>query len=156
VVYEDPRRADEMLTSLSELLRRTLNPKEPTIPLREEIEILELYLDMMQSRFEDKLAVEMTIDSDARELRVPPLLLQPLVENSIKYGADPRTDVITVHVSAERRNGHLHLEVSDRGPGRVTHKDGLGLTNSPRLRRRRATICLSQWRRRDCWRQSRE
>ncbi|MCX6594279.1 MAG: histidine kinase [Acidobacteria bacterium] len=132
VVYEDPRRADLMITQLSELLRRTLKATAATVSLAEELETLELYLDMMQTRFEDQLTVELDIGPEARGARVPAFLLQPLVENVIKHGADPVTGQRFVRVEARQREGRLYLAVSDQGPGSSGREDGVGLSNTRR------------------------
>jgi len=130
LVHEDPRRADEMIARLSELLRKTLQTRSATVPLAEEMETLELYLDMMQARFEEKFTVDLAIDPAVRSDLVPAFLLQPLVENAVKHGIDPRTESVNVRVSAERRNGMLHIEVSDNGPGSAKAGNGIGLANT--------------------------
>jgi hypothetical protein len=88
VVYEDPRKADAMIARLRSLLRSTVNDAEvQEVPLQREIATLELYLDVMRQRFEDKLSVDMRIEPEVQIALVPHLLLQPLVENSIRTGA---------------------------------------------------------------------
>lgn len=129
LIYEDPRRADEMIGRLSELLRRTLN-SDALVPLSEEVRTTELYLDMMQIRFEDRLAVDIDIDPSALAAPVPHMLLQPLVENSLRHGVDPRTNSVLIRVAAHRANGTLHLEVADRGPGQKGDSSGHGLRNT--------------------------
>jgi len=118
VVYEDPRRADAMIARLSALLRATITDSDTQlVPLDREIETLELYLDVMRQRFEDKLSVDLRIAPEIRKALVPHLLLQPLVENSIRHGADPRSNEITVTVDAEREGPRTRVRVRDCGRG---------------------------------------
>ena len=116
VMYEDVAVADTMLSRLADLLRRTLRrPGGSDVPLSEELETLDLYLSIMRARFADRLQVDVTVEEDARTARVPPLVLQPLVENAIIHG-DPGA-AARIGVRARRDNGTLLLEVEDNGPG---------------------------------------
>ncbi len=131
VMYEDVKRADAMLAQLSELLRRTLRrPNAQQVPLDEEIETVRMYLRIMQERFGSDLRVEIAIDPDVAQVLVPQLLLQPLVENSIRHAAG--TSPLQVTVRAARSEGDLLLKVSDNGPGiRCDERQkGIGLTNT--------------------------
>jgi len=117
-VYEDPRRADAMIASLSALLRATLDDDAgPEVPLDREIETLELYLDVMRKRFEGTLSVELRVEPDVQKALVPHLLLQPLVENSIRHGADPSSHSIRVTLTAERDGPSTRVRIRDRGRG---------------------------------------
>ena len=116
VMYEDVKRADAMIVQLSDLLRRTLRPPDAQqVPLEEEIDLVRAYLRIMQERFGDDLRVEIAVDSDVAQVLVPQLLLQPLVENSIRHAAG--TSPLQVTVRATRNEGDLLLCVSDNGPG---------------------------------------
>ena len=127
VMYEDVRAADKMMARLSDLLRLSLEQTgAQEVTLEREIEFLRLYVETMKARFEERLNVSIHADDDTRGALVPPLLLQPLVENSIKH-AGP---VVDVRVSARRQNGTLILEVRDQGPGLSSHRRGIGLTNT--------------------------
>jgi signal transduction histidine kinase len=131
VMYEDVKRADAMLVQLSDLLRRTLRrPDAQQVPLEEEIEMVRAYLRIMQERFGDDLRVEIAMDPDVAQVLVPQLLLQPLVENSIRHAAG--TSPLQVTVRAMRNEGDLLLCVSDNGPGmrQVPSENGIGLTNT--------------------------
>jgi two-component system, LytTR family, sensor kinase len=135
VMYEDVRRADAMLAELSELLRATLRqPDVQEVALDEEIATLRLYLHIMQERFGERLACAIELGEDAAQALVPQLLLQPLVENSIRHAAGA-SGAVAVRVSAARRNGNLILQVSDNGPGirdldGGQFRKGIGLTNT--------------------------
>lgn len=135
MVYEDPVKADGMISRLSELLRAALeHPDTPTISLKTELDVLSLYLDIMKARFGDRLVIIREIVPDALSALVPSFSLQPLVENAIKHGVMPRDRGGAVTISAVRNDGRLIVGVSDDGPG---FKDaegalagkGIGLTN---------------------------
>lgn len=138
VIYEDVELADRMIAHLSDLLRLTLrrsNAQEVT--LQEELEFLNLYLEIMRARFEERLIVNFEVEPETRAALVPQLILQPLVENSIRHGASPSSGAVNIAVCARRSNGALLLEVSDNGPGikpeqprEVTGETGLGLSNT--------------------------
>lgn len=132
VVYDDPRKADAMIAGLSHLLRRAISDVDAQlVPLAREIETLELYLNIMRRRFEDKLHVEVQIDPQAEQALVPHLLLQPLVENSIRHGADPRSHAVNVTLLASREGANVHVRIRDHGrglPDGVRH--GTGLSNT--------------------------
>jgi two-component system LytT family sensor kinase len=133
VVYEDPRKADAMIARLSTLLRRTISDAEAQmVPLEREIETLELYLDVMRQRFEDRLQVDVRIAPDVREALVPHLLLQPLVENSIRHGSDPRSNAVNVTVTADRDGGQTRMRIRDCGPGMpdAPPRRGTGISNT--------------------------
>jgi two-component system LytT family sensor kinase len=128
--------AVQMLAGLSDLLRHTLeNAGKQEIPLREELDFLELYLDIQQMRFSDRLKVRMEVAPETLNARVPNLILQPLVENAIRHGIAVRVSSGLVAVSARRENGLLHLKVADDGPGlkrdwRLEDGVGIGLSNT--------------------------
>jgi signal transduction histidine kinase len=132
VMYEDVRKADAMIAQLSDLLRRTLRPAESQcVLLSEELSLLKLYLGIMQARFGDQMSVDFSIDPAADRALVPQLILQPLVENSIRHGRDAQSARLELRVGARRDNGALLLEVSDHGPGITgTLRKGIGLSNT--------------------------
>jgi two-component system LytT family sensor kinase len=130
VMYEDVGVADKMIARLSDLLRMSLEQSgAQEVTLEREIEFLRLYVETMKARFEEKLTVVIDAGLDTRDALVPPLLLQPLVENSIRHGAGLNS-VVDVRVSARRKNGTLFLEVRDHGPGIAGERRGIGLTNT--------------------------
>jgi len=133
VMYEDPRKADRMISRLSDLLRNSITDSEAQeVPLEREIETLELYLDIMRQRFEDKLSVDVRIAPEVRRALVPHLLLQPLVENSIRHGADPRSSAVNVSIVAGLEDGATRIAVRDSGRGLPNgqFRRGTGLTNT--------------------------
>jgi two-component system, LytTR family, sensor kinase len=126
--------AVEMLAGLSDLLRYTLeNAGRQEVPLGEEMEFLELYLNIQQMRFSDRLNVEIEVAPDALRALVPNLILQPLVENAIRHGIAPRAARGTVGVRAARADSVLQIEVYDDGPGlraNASQGQGIGLANT--------------------------
>lgn len=133
VVYEDPRRADAMIASLSGLLRETIADSDAQlVPLDREVATLERYLDIMRKRFEDRLTVDVRIDPAVRNALVPHLLLQPLVENSIRHGADPRSHAVNVTLQAQRDGERTSVRIRDRGRGLPAGplRRGTGITNT--------------------------
>jgi two-component system, LytTR family, sensor kinase len=118
VMYEDVRAADAMLTQLSDLLRLTLRTASShEIVLSQELQITRLYLEIMQKRFEDKLRVSYAVDPGLENSLVPQLILQPLVENSLRHGLQESGAGIEISIGAHRDNGSLVIQVLDTGAG---------------------------------------
>lgn len=136
VIYEDVQLADRMIARLSDLLRLTLRRSgAQEVTLEEELEFLNLYLELMRARFEERLQVEFDVEPETRSALVPQLILQPLVENSIRHATGPPNGTVRIDVCARRLNGALVLEVSDNGPGikreqQAALTDGIGLANT--------------------------
>lgn len=132
LVHEDPDLAEKTITRLSELLRLFLATSMiHEVPLSEELRILGLYIDIEQTRFEDRLRVFEDVPPNLRDAMVPNLVLQPLVENSIRHGLGKRAEPGRISVSAEKREDTLVLLVVDNGvglkPGSARHSAGMGL-----------------------------
>ena len=136
LVHRDPESADRMISRLSDLLRLTFDRSgAPSIPLKEELEFLEKYLEIEQVRFQDRLEVSFDIDPATLDVEVPRLILQPLAENAIKHGLAPRTGAGRVQISATRTADGVWLEVRDNGVGLTAHTrtglaSGVGLSNT--------------------------
>jgi sensor histidine kinase YesM len=114
----DPPRAQAMLDHLIGFLRVTLAASRvPRHPLGAEFDRTRDYLALMAVRMGPRLQVQLDLPADLVDLQVPPLLLQPLVENSIKHGLEPKVEGGRIEVSARREGGHLLLEVLDNGVG---------------------------------------
>jgi two-component system, LytTR family, sensor kinase len=128
---EDPRGARRMIARLSDLLRHTLEGDEQEITLARELEMLRLYLDIMEVRFQDKLEVSIESDASLGDALVPNLVLQPLVENAFRHGLALMKTVGSVAVSVVRDDGDLVLTVRDNGRGPAKEvRDGVGLANT--------------------------
>jgi two-component system LytT family sensor kinase len=129
------REAEEMLSRLSDLLRCVLDDVNAhEVPLRRELEYLQLYLAIEQVRFRDRLKVEVAWDPEVLDAAVPHMILQPLVENAIRHGIGRSSTAGKVRISAHRANGMLEMKVEDDGPGLVAgskeQSHGIGLANT--------------------------
>ncbi|MBH0111412.1 histidine kinase [Novosphingobium sp. YJ-S2-02] len=110
--------ANAMLTRLSSFLRYTLiNKPSARVTIAQEVETLKLYLDIERMRFEERLRTTFTIDSDTEKCLLPSLLLQPLVENAIKYAVSPQETGAEITIAAQLVGPRLRITVSDTGPG---------------------------------------
>ncbi len=113
----DPERARDMIVKLANILRTVLKDREAFVPLREELALTDDYLDIETARFGQKLRVAKEIEADTLDLLVPSMLLQPLIENSIKHGLEPRISGGTVTLRSRVQDGRLLVEVEDDGVG---------------------------------------
>ncbi len=136
LMRKDVEAADSMITRLSDLLRLTLeNTGVQEVTLRQELEFLERYLEIEQTRFRDRLQVRMEIEPETLDARVPNLILQPLVENAIRHGIAPRSVPGWIEIRSARVDGMLRLQIRDNGPGitpirQDAIKEGVGLANT--------------------------
>ncbi len=127
-----PADARRMLERLIALLRHSLAASRAVqVNLGQEADLLRAYLEILSIRMGPRLAYEIDVPEPLRAQRVPPLLLQPLVENAIQHGLEPKVEGGTVRVQARQEGGTLTLEVSDDGLGfgATTRGDGVGLAN---------------------------
>jgi two-component system LytT family sensor kinase len=130
VVEGHSAQAATMISRLGGLLRSTLEQSEDEVTLAAELELMRQYLDIEQARFGERLAVDVNIDADAWNGRVPVMLLQPIVENAIKHAIATRERGGRIMVGARRAGGMLELFVDDDGPGLArSNGEGVGLTN---------------------------
>ncbi|MCI0355396.1 MAG: histidine kinase [Acidobacteria bacterium] len=136
LMHRDVAAADRLMARLSDLLRMTLeNVDRPQVALKQEMEFLAGYLEIEQTRFRDRLSVEVDVDPSALEARVPNMLLQPLVENALRYAVAPRSTPSRIRIRGRRGPLQLRLEVEDNGPGvppgwQEPAKAGPGLANT--------------------------
>ena len=113
---ENPTRARRAITELSNILRSSMQAeKAETVSLQSELDIVKDYLALEQMRFEERLKVEMDIDKDTLEQPVPPMMLQTLVENSIKHGISKLINGGLVRIAAGFSDNHLELLVQNTG-----------------------------------------
>ena len=118
LIVVDTQRAERMTERLADVFRHVLTQSQKsTITVREEIEFVRQYLEIEQARFHDRLRVRIDIDAATSDIKVPALILQPLVENAIKHGLAPKIEGGTVSISARRAEGSLLLIVEDDGVG---------------------------------------
>ncbi len=124
LVREDPARAETLLEDLSDLFRHALVDQGEAVTLSEEVALARRYLGIEQVRFGDRLQIEWAIDPHAGDAKVPPLMLQPLVENAVKHGVEPSPSGAQVKVSTQRRGDVVVIKVTNTvpsGQGRRGH-----------------------------------
>lgn len=121
--------AETMIQTMSRFYRHSLADDSSTdVALVEEIELQQHYLAIEQVRFPERLQVRVDVPAELEDYRVPGMILQPLVENSVKYGVSASAATVTVTIAAREEFGRLVLTVSDDGPGTgATASDGLGI-----------------------------
>ena len=131
LIGDEPRKAQSVTAKLGEFLRMVLDHADAQqVPLAQEMHFLQLYLEMEQVRFSDRLAVTFAVAPAALPAVVPHLLLQPLVENAVRHGLSA-AGMGTIHIQADRQGGYLVLEVRDSGPGpKPDGPRGVGLANT--------------------------
>jgi len=131
-VYTDPAGADAMLTRLGVLLRSSFTEADrERVPLRRELELLESYIEIMRARFRGRLTFELHVEPATLDALVPRFILQPLVENAIKHGVEPREEGGRVTVTARRDGDSVDLEVRDSGDGLAgAIREGTGVRNT--------------------------
>ena len=132
LVRSKPELAREMIVKLANILRVLLKDREAFVPFAEELAFTDDYLDIEVVRFGEKLRVVKEIAEDTLDVVVPSMLLQPLIENSIKHGLEPRICGGTVTLRSRLEGEQLIVEVED---------DGVGMEPGRRRRRRRAGWC---------------
>ncbi|MGA7909198.1 MAG: histidine kinase, partial [Candidatus Sulfotelmatobacter sp.] len=118
LVRFDPEAARELISKLATILRRLLNSADSFVPLREEVEFIDNYLDIEVVRFgRDKLQVVKDLDPGSLDVMVPSMLLQPLVENSIKHGLSSKVEGGSIFLRSRLSDSRLIIEVEDNGVG---------------------------------------
>lgn len=132
LVDESPERAQESIADLSELLRKTLQLKDTKlISLAEELDLMRKYLDIEKIRHGDRLRIKETIEGNISKLQVPPLLLQPIVENSIKHGFSYDHDQLEIAIHIYLKEDKMNMVISNDGKPLPKGRDhfGIGLSN---------------------------
>jgi len=132
----DAEATARVLVLLGDLLRQLLRGDAPQeVPLRDELALLETYLEIQRVRFGERLQVAWQVADDVRDALVPQLVLQPLVENALQHGIAPRSRAGRLDITAARRGDRLRLAVCDDGPGvapgfSIAAQRGVGLRNT--------------------------
>jgi two-component system sensor histidine kinase AlgZ len=117
LIPEDPARAERLVEQMAALLRFSLDANQSgLVPLSSELKIVADYLEIERARFGDRLRYQIDVPSDLDDSRIPPLSLQTLVENSVKYAIAPQRTGGDIRITGARSNGAFRLEVSDSGP----------------------------------------
>lgn len=130
LVREEPAKAESLLEDLSELFRRALADTHEAVPLAQELELAHHYLAIEKVRFGDRLQIEWSLDDNASGAMLPPLILQPLVENAVKHGVEPSASGAVVRISTQRRGSAVVIKVTNTVPaGSGAPGHGLALDN---------------------------
>ena len=130
LVRAEPRKAESLLEDLSDLFRHALMEQGESVTLAEEIALAQRYLAIEQVRFGERIRVNWTLDDSANNARLPPLLLQPLVENAVKHGVEPSASGADIQVSTQRQGTRVVIKVSNTVPvSSRTSGSGLALDN---------------------------
>lgn len=124
-----------MIAQLSDLFRYQLKAtQEELVPLKDELAFVKKYLSLEKARFEDRLEIEISVSNDLDNEMVPPMLLQPLIENSVKHGISNSLQGGKVSLTIFKENGKLKFEIADTGKGVKDKKallgKGIGLSNT--------------------------
>lgn len=118
LIDEDPARAQQLIEALSELLRTSMQVSlQPLVTLRQEFDLLQHYLQLMAVRMGTRLAWRLDLPAPLEQVRLPPLTIQPLVENAVKHGLDPQPQGGRIDVSVRADGDRLLIEVADDGIG---------------------------------------
>ncbi|HMV99900.1 MAG TPA: histidine kinase [Acidobacteriota bacterium] len=151
LAFIDPKRTFQMVTGLSEFLRYSLQTTDITLaPLKDEIKAIRHYLELQQVRFEERLEIQFEISPDSENIRLPAFLIQPLVENAIKYGMQTSPKRLLIRLMARQHRNRLELRIANTGQW-VSEVDrplfeegtGIGLSNV------QTRLAKSQFRRTD-------
>lgn len=128
----DTNGVTQALSTLSDLLRITLETRTQELPLAEELAFLDRYLELQQLRFGDRLTVIRQVDDDSLDAAVPSMITQPVVENALRHGIEREPGAGRVEINIERRDQTVIIQVRDSGPGFSAggKREGIGLTNT--------------------------
>jgi LytS/YehU family sensor histidine kinase len=131
LVAEDPGRAREMMLRLSELLRYALEvSRHERVTLEQELSVVEAYLELESLQFEDRLKWEVNVTPEASRAKLPPMVVQQLVENAIKHGISKRPHGGEVLIRGSVEGGALVIDVENSGQLPATPGSGFGLENA--------------------------
>ena len=131
LIEQDPKRASSLLEEVNTYLRAALDhSRSKGCLLSHEIDLLRSYLDIMKIRMDERLSFDILVDEGVLKLPFPPMLLQPLVENAIKHGLEPKVNGGTLQISGMQKDDKLCLDVIDSGVGFADFKgEGIGLSS---------------------------
>ena len=130
LVRAEPAKAEALLEDLSDLFREALKDSGEPVRLAQEIELAQRYLAIEQVRFGERLRVQWAVDPAADDAKLPPLLLQPLVENAVRHGVEPSAQGADVRISTQRRGSMVVIKVTNTVPsGQGEQGHGLALRN---------------------------
>ena len=132
----NPSEAESVTEDLADVFRYTLRASDrPLVCLKDELEIIQLYLNIEQARFKDNLEVEIIAPENLHQIALPVLTLQPLIENAVKHGVNKKEGRHTITINIERKSQTVQISITDTGPGfphndfSLLQKKGTGLSN---------------------------
>lgn len=128
----DPGTASDLLIKLAEFFRKNINPGTENVPLSTELEHCKAYMAIETARFEDRVSVSFDIDSGVQDCKLPPLILQPLVENALKHGILPKEEGGEISIHAHPENGFVRISVHDNGVGMTPEQIQALFSEKPR------------------------
>jgi LytS/YehU family sensor histidine kinase len=133
LIHADPRKAEDLTEELAAVFRYTLEAtRTEWVPLEDELRFVTSYLRIEKARFEGRLGYLIDLEPTSKSVQIPPMILQPLVENAVRHGIASRVEGGTVRLSAKSAGGRLELIVEDSGSGlkaESTERQGIGLKN---------------------------
>jgi LytS/YehU family sensor histidine kinase len=133
LIHTDPRKAEDLTEELATVFRYTLDAtRTEWVPLEDELRFITSYLRIEKARFEERLGYLIDLEPQSRNVRIPPMILQPLVENAVRHGIASKIEGGTVRLIAKSTGGRLVLVVEDSGSGMKTESadhQGVGLKN---------------------------
>jgi two-component sensor histidine kinase len=132
LIHKNPDAAEKMVENLSDLLRMSLNKLNvEEVSFQQELEFLNKYLEIEQTRFHDRLRIVKDIAPDTLDATVPNMILQPLIENAVKHGIAPLIEGGTIEIRSVRENGNLRVHICDDGIGVSGEiSEGIGISNT--------------------------
>jgi two-component system sensor histidine kinase AlgZ len=131
IMRAEPRRAEAALEDMADLFRMAMSDVHDLVALKDEVALAQRYLALEQLRMGERLQVRWQTEHMPPQALIPPLVLQPLLENAVYHGIEPLADGGTIDIDIHEKNGQLHLSVSNPLPGKTVHSDGnrLALSN---------------------------
>ena len=142
MVTRNPEKTRTMITKLSDMLRYSIDSSErASVALREELNFTQTYLELEKERYGERLQFEMEVEPQLHNIEIPPMTIQPLVENALKHGIAKREEEGEILMKVSKSQGQIYVEVHDTGPGFGSEskeelmKQGIGLRNVDRMLR---------------------
>src|SRR5262249_16116656 len=134
LIHTDPRKAEDLTEELASVFRYTIDAtRTEWVPLEDELRFVTSYLRIEKARFDSRLGYRIDLEPQAKTVRIPPMILQPVVENAVRHGIASGIEGGTVHLTAKLSGGTLVLVVEDSGSGLKTEdssaRRGIGLKN---------------------------
>lgn len=148
-VYQDADKADSIITRLGDLLRYSLaTEQKPFVTFKEELQAMQSYLEISQLRFGERMALEIAVEPASELVLIPTMLMQPLLENAVKYGIEPSDETSKITLASTVTNGLLEIKITNPWYQQTQQQEsfGIGLQNTKNrlklLYQEQATVTL--------------